>query len=197
MRNRLLVIMEKGRKRIITQTPLKGIGKITVVVNHQFTNAPNTTQIASGAGRSSAAGNNAAIDSPDTRQQQSVGAGGEAINKGICGPSSSRGHSKKKQRRKKRRGKEITIVLNHQKVKLPPNSPEAAATQVASGSGLSSTAGTNSAIDSPRTRQQHAVGGGGVARNKAHGKKFKHAHIRRKHRKHRHMSHRAFDHLVI
>lgn len=79
--SKLTIILEKGKQRLIAQTPLLGVHRIVFVVNRQFTNAPNTTQIASGAGRSSAAGSNAAINSPHTRQQQSVGAGGKAKNK--------------------------------------------------------------------------------------------------------------------
>ena len=40
--------------------------KVVIVINNQITFAPNTTQIASGAGRNSAAGSNAAIDSSNT-----------------------------------------------------------------------------------------------------------------------------------
>jgi hypothetical protein len=75
---KITVIVKKNGKRTITKSPLSGKSKIVVVINNQFTNAPNTTQIASGAGRSSAAGSNAAIASSNTRQQQSVGAGGKA-----------------------------------------------------------------------------------------------------------------------
>jgi hypothetical protein len=88
------------------------------VVNHQFTNAPNTTQIASGAGRSSAAGNNAAIKSPNTQQQQSVGAGGTAKNKWVKGGNGGLYHGNTWPGTR-RRGKEIIIVLNDQIVKLP------------------------------------------------------------------------------
>ncbi|CAM4203187.1 hypothetical protein PAPH110629_00270 [Paenibacillus phoenicis] len=78
------------------------------------------------------------------------------------------------------RGKEVVIVVNDQVVKLPRGQQSAAATQVASGGGRYSTGGTNSAISSPGTRQQHAVGGGsgsvaankyGRGRHKKHGRK--------------------------
>lgn len=75
-KDRITVIIQKGKQRIVTRTPLAGISRLVFVINNQYTNAANTTQIASGAGRSSAAGSNAAIASPYTRQQESVGAGG-------------------------------------------------------------------------------------------------------------------------
>ena len=75
--------------------------KIVIVINNQITFAPNTTQIASGAGQNSAAGSNAAIDSSNTRQQQTVGAGGEAINKGISGDQIEPHKMKKKLRMKR------------------------------------------------------------------------------------------------
>ncbi|WP_397376082.1 hypothetical protein [Paenibacillus terricola] len=166
-------MIEKRGKRIITRTPLHGIDRLVFVVNHQFTNAPNTTQLASGAGRSSAAGSNAAIKSPHTQQQQSVGAGGTAKN--VWSPEKhsrlGRGygsHSKHGQQHAHRaHRKEVIIVLNDQIVKLPKNAANASATQVASGAGKYSTSGTNSAIESPGTRQQQAVGGGGKAINKS------------------------------
>ncbi|WP_420808661.1 hypothetical protein [Cohnella luojiensis] len=150
---------------MIARTPIAGIDKLVFVVNHQFTNAPNTTQIASGAGRSSAAGNNAAIESPNTQQQQSVGAGGTAKNKWFKGPNGGL-YRGKTQPGKHRHGKEIIIVLNDQIVKFPRKAANASATQVASGGGRYSTSGTNSAIESAGTKQQHAVGGGGTAVNK-------------------------------
>ncbi|WP_425452347.1 hypothetical protein [Paenibacillus cellulosilyticus] len=166
--------MEKRGKRIITRAPLHGVDRFVFVVNHQFTNAPNTTQLASGAGRSSAAGSNAAIKSPHTEQQQSVGAGGTAKNVWVPdkhkhkylydhghGHPSKHGHQAQRVHRK-----EVIIVLNDQVVKLPKNAANASATQVASGAGKYSTSGTNSAIESAGTRQQQAVGGGGKAINK-------------------------------
>lgn len=80
-KDQLMVILKKGKQRLIAKTPLPGVSRVIVVVNRQYTNAPSTTQIASGAGHSSAAGSNAAIRSPYVRQQQSVGAGGKAFNK--------------------------------------------------------------------------------------------------------------------
>jgi hypothetical protein len=162
---RLTVIIETGKKRMVARTPLTGLRRLVFVVNRQFTNAPNTTQISSGAGRSSAGGNNAAINSPYTKQQQSVGAGGTAKNKVVKGINGWRnggalpsgiGVSRK----------EVVIVVNDQVVKLPKGSKNASATQVTSGGGVYSTGGTNSAIESAGTKQQHAVGGGGVALNK-------------------------------
>jgi hypothetical protein len=158
------IIIKKGKKRIAATAPLADIHKLIFIINHQFTNAPNTTQIASGAGRSSAAGNNAAIKSPNTRQQQSVGAGGKARNKGDIGNSPLRyAHSRLSRRYY---GKEVVVVINDQIVRLPKRQNNASATQVASGGGIYSTGGTNSAISSPGTKQQHAVGGGGTASNK-------------------------------
>lgn len=166
-KDQIVVIIQKGNRRIVSRTPLYGVDRLVFVINNQYTNAPNTTQIASGAGRSSASGNNAAIASPYTRQQQSVGAGGDATNLG----------SKGKQRGAVKppllypNQKEVVVVINNQTVKLPKRSQNASATQVASGSGTYSTGGTNSAIDSPWTRQQQAVGGGtgGHATNKGNG----------------------------
>lgn len=163
-RDRIVVIIQKGKRRIITRTPLHGVNRLVFVINNQYTNAPNTTQIASGAGRSSASGNNAAIASPYTRQQQSVGAGGDATNLG--GGGYKRGKAKPLLLYPYR--KEVVVVINTQTVKLPKRSQNASATQVASGGGTFSTGGTNSAIESPGTRQQQAVGGGsgGHATNK-------------------------------
>ncbi|WNR45432.1 hypothetical protein [Paenibacillus roseipurpureus] len=157
--DRLTIMIEKGKKRIITKTPIAGVDRVVFVINHQFTNAPNTTQLASGAGGSSAAGSNAAIKSPHSQQQQSVGAGGKAKNKIVKNAKvgASYGASLSKLRR---HGKEIIVVVNDQVVKLPKHAKNASATQVASGAGKYSTSGTNSAIESPGTKQQHAVGGG-------------------------------------
>jgi len=158
------IIIKKGNKRMAAKVRLADIHKLIFVINHQFTNAPNTTQIASGAGRSSAAGNNAAIKSPNTRQQQSVGSGGTARNTDSIGSSPLRFARSGTSRR--HYGKEVVVVINDQIVKLPKRQNNASATQVASGGGLYSTGGTNSAISSPGTKQQHAVGGGGTATNK-------------------------------
>jgi len=157
-KDRLTIMIEKGKKRMVTRTPLAGIKRLVFIFNHQFTNAPNTTQIASGAGKSSAAGSNAAIKSPYTQQQQSVGAGGKAKNKAVKGHSFSTSHFPSKKFRHD--GKELIVVLNDQIVKLPKRFRNASATQIASGAGKYSTGGTNSAIQSKGTRQQHAVGGG-------------------------------------
>lgn len=166
-KDRLTIIIKKRNRRMQVSTPVSSIDKFVFILNRQFTNAPNTTQISSGAGRSSAAGNNAAINSPNTRQQQSVGAGGTARNKGVNnkGAKGLR-YAKPLPVRTKRSGKHVVIVVNDQVVKLPKGQQTASATQVATGAGTYSTGGTNSAIESRGTRQQHAVGGGGTAANK-------------------------------
>lgn len=180
LNEKLTVIFEKDGKKTIAKSPISGKRKIVVIINNQFTNLPNTTQIASGAGRSSAAGNNAAIDSSNTRQQQSVGAGGKAKNLGMKG---------KQSQPQKKHGKwpaeeEVVIVINNQvaaDISGDQADTEAAATQVASGSGLYSTSGTNSAIESSNTKQQHGVGGGKGARaiNKGQNGKQKEIALRR------------------
>ncbi|MEH7305640.1 hypothetical protein [Neobacillus drentensis] len=134
--------------------PLSDKRKVVIIINNQFTSAPNTTQIASGAGRNSAAGNNAALDSSNTEQQQSVGAKGQASNTGMGGdqlqPHKENGEHLEPD-------VEFVIVINNQ---INATSTEqAGATQVASGGGDDSAAGTNSAIASSNTKQQHAVGG--------------------------------------
>jgi len=149
------IIIKKGKRKIIIKSPSSGKSKFVLVINNQFTNAPNTTQIASGAGKSSAAGNNAAINSPNTNQQQSVGAGGTAKNIGIKGRDSKLHNKSNKQHH----SREVHIIINNQIAKRPKG-VNSSATQVASGSGKYSTAGTNSAIESSNTKQQHAVGGG-------------------------------------
>ncbi|WP_339220537.1 hypothetical protein [Paenibacillus sp. FSL W7-1332] len=163
----LTITVEKGKQRFSVTSPLGGVGRFVFVVNDQFTNAPNTTQIASGASKSSAAGNNAAIKSPHTYQQQSVGAGGIAKNLGLKDPKDkdhfSKHHPKhhSKHSKHKKNQKEVVFVINKQVVKLPKGGQNASATQIASGAGKYSTGGTNSAIESRGTRQQHAVGGSG------------------------------------
>lgn len=166
--DKLTVIFQKGRKRMVVKAPLNGNRKVVVVLNSQFTNAPNTTQISSGAGRSSAAGNNASIDSVNTQQQQSVGAGGKAINRGMKGKQVGPFWSKGKRKGNSDRDKAV-VVINDQVVKFARRSTNASATQVAGGGGTDSTGGTNSAIESANTKQQHAVGGGkgSVAFNKS------------------------------
>lgn len=140
-------------ERTVTEYDVNGKMKVTVVINNQFTNAPNTTQIASGAGRSSTAGNNAAIDSSNTEQQQSVGGQGKARNEGMKG--------EQLQPQDKHAGHhdsdEIVFVINNQL--HCSGDTDAAATQVASGGGVYSAAGTNAAVESTNTKQQHAVGG--------------------------------------
>ena len=145
-------IKEDGQE--IKVGPLADKQKVVIIINNQFTSAPNTTQIASGAGRNSAAGNNAAIDSSNTGQQQAVGAKGQASNTGMSGdqiePHQKNGeHSEQ--------DIEFVLVINNQ---INATSTEqAGATQVASGGGDDSAAGTNAAIESSNTKQQHAVGG--------------------------------------
>lgn len=194
----LTIKVEKGKQRFTVKSPLGGIRRFVIVVNDQFTNAPNTTQIASGAGRNSAAGNNAAIQSPHTYQQQSVGAGGIAKNlglkdgKGHFSKDRSLKHPPKHSDRHRKHHKEVVLVINKQVVKLPKGSQNASATQIASGAGKSSTGGTNSAIESRSTRQQHAVGGGSGSKAinkdtthrsrkfKGHEWKFRHDHRKKR-----------------
>jgi hypothetical protein len=134
--------------------------RFVIVINNQFTNSTNATQLASGAGRSSAAGNNAAIAASNTLQQQAVGAKGEANNTGQEGtqtephvtPGGDGGFEE-----------EGVAVLNNQKHKS--TNTQGAVTQVASGGGVYSAAGTNAAIESSNTKQQHAVGGDAAAAN--------------------------------
>ena len=152
------VIFERDGERFVVMPSPSGKKKNVIVINNQFTSAPNTTQIASGAGRNSAAGNNAALDSSNTEQQQSVGAEGTARNTGIEGtqtePHKEHEHGRDEQ--------ENVIVINNQ---IDMGKEQSSATQVASGAGKDSTAGTNAAIESSNTKQQHAVGGGGTAEN--------------------------------
>ncbi|MFD2370664.1 hypothetical protein ACFSO0_12070 [Brevibacillus sp. GCM10020057] len=164
----LTVIYQRGKKRMVVKSPLNGNRRVVVVLNSQFTNAPNTTQIASGAGRSSAAGNNASIDSTNTQQQQSVGAGGKAINRGMKGKQAA-ARCRNGQRRGCNDPNQAVIVVNDQVVKLRKRMSESSATQVAGGGGRDSAGGTNAAIESANTKQQHAVGGGSgsVAINKS------------------------------
>ncbi|WP_410429658.1 hypothetical protein [Metabacillus litoralis] len=152
------VFVENDGERIVARFPISDKTKIVLIINNQFTSAPNTTQIASGAGRNSAAGNNAAIDSSNTEQQQSVGAEGEAKNFGMNGnqyePHEKHGNCDDDD--------EIVIVINNQ---INQAGEVSSATQVASGGGTDSAGGTNAAIASSNTKQQHAVGGDGVAVN--------------------------------
>ncbi|OJD69976.1 hypothetical protein [Bacillus sp. NH11B] len=129
--------------------------KIVIVINNQITFAPNTTQIASGAGQNSVAGSNAAIDSSNIRQQETVGAGGEAINKGISGDQIEP-HKMKKETSDEEA--EVVLIIKNQINRT--REKQASATQVASGGGDDSAAGTNAAIESSNTKQLHAVGGG-------------------------------------
>lgn len=155
---KISVVIKRDGENIASGSLMAGNSKIVIVINNQFTSSPNTTQIASGAGRNSAAGNNAALDSSNTEQQQSVGAGGEAKNNGVNGnqsePHVKHGHGD--------HDSELVIILNNQ---INHAKDEAGVTQVASGAGEDSTAGTNAAIASSNTKQQHAVGGDGTAVN--------------------------------
>ncbi|ANY73853.1 hypothetical protein BBD41_15405 [Paenibacillus ihbetae] len=181
-KDHLTITVEKGNHRYSLTSPLGGIERFTVVVNDQFTNAPNTTQIASGAGKSSAAGNNAAIRSPFTYQQESVGAGGIAKNLGL---KNSLHHGAKpdgKIPKSKKHQKEVVFVINKQVVRLPRSGRDSSATQIASGAGAFSTGGTNSAIESRGTRQQQAVGGG--SGSKAINRDARRKKIRSKYRSH-------------
>ncbi len=153
---KIIIKMERDGKEIASESLVSGKKKITIIINNQFTFAPNTTQIASGAGRNSAAGNNAAIDSSNTEQQQSVGAQGRAKNFGMKG-NQSEPHDIQGEWNA---DEELTIIINNQ---VNETSGESSATQVASGGGIDSAGGTNAAIQSSNTKQQHAVGGGNSA----------------------------------
>lgn len=176
MRDKLTIRIKRGKKRITTRVPLRRFDRFVFVINEQFTNAPNTTQIASGAGRSSASGSNAAIESPNTDQQVSIGAGGTAENISVIGEYVNRRRKRRGSRRRKK--KEAIFIINHQVAKMSTESQEASATQIASGGGKFSTGGTNSAIESAGTKQQDSVGGGTGARGI---NKF----VKKKHRRHR------------
>jgi hypothetical protein len=157
--NNVRVVVEVRGERIVVESPLTR--RLVLIVNTQFTNAPNTTQIASGAGRSSAAGNNVTVDSSNTLQQQSVGADGQANNSGMDGEQLE----KHPPHKRKDDEHEVTVVVNTQINETGEVTAQASATQVASGGGVFSAAGTNAAIESSNTKQQHAVGGGGSADN--------------------------------
>lgn len=150
---KILITVDKDGKQTTTESQICGEKRIVIIINNQFTNAPNTTQIASGAGRNSAAGNNAAIDSSNTEQQQSVGAQGKAQNLGMKGYQAEPHDDREKILRDEA---ELVIIINNQ---INETSGESAATQVTSGAGDDSAAGTNAAIESSNTKQQHAVGG--------------------------------------
>jgi hypothetical protein len=83
---------------------------------------------------------------------------------------------------KRNNAKEVVIVINNQVAKRSKRKSISSATQVASGSGTYSTGGTNSAIESSNTKQQHAVGGGRGSRaiNKLIKGKQKQAGLRRR-----------------
>jgi hypothetical protein len=75
---KVTIVIEKDGQRTTAESDIAR--KIVVIINTQFTNAPNTTQIASGAG-----GTNSAIESSNTKQQHAIGGGkkARASNKGI------------------------------------------------------------------------------------------------------------------
>ena len=149
---KIIITMDKDGKQTTTETSIAGKRSIVIVINNQFTSSPNTTQIASGAGRNSASGSNAAIDSSNTQQQQSVGAQGKAKNLGMKG-SQTEPHEKLNDCHD---DEDVTIVINNQ---VNTTSGTSSATQVASGARTDSAGGTNAAIASSNTKQQHAVGG--------------------------------------
>ncbi|HBI05013.1 MAG TPA: hypothetical protein DDY49_13405 [Paenibacillaceae bacterium] len=164
---KLIVSVESEGRRTTAEYPVPEKLRIVIIINNQITNVPNTTQIASGAGYNSAAGNNAALDSSNTLQQQSVGGAGVAKNFGLGGPQIEPHVSQEK----KKDGEEIVIVINNQinqsqppEETVSPEPPEpqvtASATQVASGAGHDSAGGTNAAIGSSNTKQQFSVAGG-------------------------------------
>jgi hypothetical protein len=149
---KIIITMKSDGKETISESPVSEKKKIVIIINNQFTIAPNTTQIASGAGRNSAAGNNAALDSSNTEQQQSVGSQGKARNFGMKG-NQSEPHAIDGEWNAE---EELTIVINNQ---VNETSEESSATQVASGSNIDSAGGSNAAIQSSNTKQQHAVSG--------------------------------------
>lgn len=146
-----LLIYQDG-KQIATESTISGKKRIVIVINNQFTNSPNTTQIASGSGRNSTAGNNAAVDSSNTQQQQSVGAQGTAKNLDIKDYQSEPLHHNGSAKH----DEEVTLIINNQ---INETAGISSATQVASGGAVDSASGTNAAIESSNTKQQHAVGG--------------------------------------
>lgn len=154
---KLILRIDQDGKPIAAASSISGIKKIVIIINNQFTNSPNTTQIASGAGRNSTAGNNAAIDSSNTLQQQSVGAQGKARNLGMEGeqsePHDTCGNWNDEDT--------VTIVINNQ---LNGAIGDSSATQVGSGGGNDSAGGTNAAVQSSNTKQQHAVAGDNASR---------------------------------
>lgn len=171
---KLILSVESEGRTTTAEYPRPEKLRIVIIINNQITNVPNTTQIASGAGYNSAAGNNAALDSSNTLQQQSVGGAGVAKNSGLGGEQVEPHITQEKTQN----GEEIVIVINNQinQSQLPDESanqmePEpqvtASATQVASGSGNDSAGGTNAAIGSSNTKQQFSVAGSenSVAKN--------------------------------
>nr|WP_274648794.1 hypothetical protein [Paenibacillus humicola] len=175
-----VTVRAKGIRTRIRRPLRKGL-KIILIVNNQFTDAANSTQIASGAGKSSASGSNAAIASSNTGQQHSVGAGGTASNTGMEGTQSKhKGRGKRRRRkhrsrlrhssrhkhsgrskrggRRSRKKEDLVIVLNNKVHEA--NGDTTAATQLASGGKDYSAGGTNAAIESSNTKQQQGVGGG-------------------------------------
>ncbi|WP_438824414.1 hypothetical protein [Bacillus sp. JJ63] len=108
--------------------------KVVIVINNQFTNAPNTTQLASGAGRSSAEGK-AKNEGMEGTQYES-----HENHKTCCAEE------------------EIIIIINNQINYAGENDSNSSATQVASGGGTYSTSGTNSAIENSNTKQQISIG---------------------------------------
>ncbi|MFD0771498.1 hypothetical protein ACFQZ1_22430 [Bacillus sp. CGMCC 1.60114] len=122
-----------GQKTIVEQSIHEKL-KVVIVINNQFTNAPNTTQLASGTGRSSAEG--------------------KAKNEGIEGTL----HEPHENHKTCCAEEEIIIIINNQINYAGENDSNSSATQVASGCGTYSTSGTNSAIESSNTKQQFSVG---------------------------------------
>jgi hypothetical protein len=151
------LIIENDGHKTISEFPFGHVKRIVIIINNQFTDVPNTTQIASGAGRASSAGSNAAVASSNTQQQQTVGADtgleGAQVEPHIL-PGGECGCEE-----------ELIIVINNQ----INTAPTGAATQIASGGGVYSAAGTNAVAESSNTKQQHAVGGDADASNDGTG----------------------------
>ncbi|MGG2065931.1 hypothetical protein [Bacillus sp. S14(2024)] len=120
-------VKQDGQKTIVEQSIHEKL-KVVIVINNQFTNTSNTTQLASGAGRSSAEGN--------------------AKNEGMEGTQ----YEPHENHKTCCEEEEIIIILNNQINCAGENDSNSSATQVASGGG------TNSAIENSNTKQQFSVG---------------------------------------
>lgn len=105
--------VEQDRQQTIVEHSIHEKLKVVIVINNQFTNTPNTTQLASGAGRSSAEG--------------------KAKNEGMEGTQ-----YEPYENHKTCCEEEIIIILNNQINCAGENDSNSSATQVASGGGTNS-----------------------------------------------------------